>query len=247
MKDCKPSEKMLSAWLDGELGADEANRLERLLGQDPGLRHHVEELHEVRALVRRAFDAEAPARGTPRASRSWRPRVAQALAAGLLLAAGVGIGWVLRAPAATPLDDELTASGALVLRTVHPVAAATDNLNILLNITSGDHQRLQAALDKTEKLLQHYQRLHRSIRLEVVVNSRGLDLLRTDTSPYAQRIREMQEHYGNLTFVACRNTLALLKAKQGAPVHLLPGVVVGPPALEHVMTRLEQGWAYIKA
>lgn len=246
MKDCKPSEKALSAWLDGELGADEANRLEQLLEQDPGLRRHVEELREVRALVRRAFDAEAPTGGTPRTSRSWRPRAVQALAAGVLLVIGAGIGWTLRAPAATPLDDELTASGALVLRTVQPAAAATNNLNILLNITSGDHARLRAALDKTEKLLQHYQRLHRSIRLEVVVNSRGLDLLRADTSPYVRRIREMQERYGNLTFIACRNTLALLKAKQGAPVHLLPGVVVGPPALEHVMTRLEQGWAYIK-
>lgn len=246
MKNCTPSEKMLNAWLDGELDTADARRLEQLLRQDPGMRRHVEELREVRALLRNAFDADAPLAGAARASRSWRPWFTQAIAAGLLLAVGIGIGWMWRAPAASSLDDELMASGALVLRATHSTQTS-DKLNILLHISSGDRQHLEAALDKTEKLLKHYQRLHRAVRLEVVANAGGIDLLRASTSPYARRIQALQEHYVNLTFLACRNTLALLKAKHGTQVHLLPGVLVGPAALDHVMTRLEEGWAYIKA
>ncbi|MHB8536143.1 MAG: hypothetical protein ACYDBW_11955 [Sulfuricaulis sp.] len=246
MKNCTPSEEMLNAWIDGELETADADRLEQLLRQDPGMRRHVEELREVRTLMRRAFDADVPVAPVASASRSWRPWLTQAIAAGLLLAVGIGIGWMWRAPAVSSLDDELTASGALVLRAVHPVQAH-DNLNILLHVSSGDRQHMEAALDKTEKLLRHYQRLHRAVRLEVVANAGGIDLLRASTSPYARRIHDLQEHYVNLTFLACRNTLALLKAKNGTQVHLLPGVLVGPAALDHVMTRLEEGWAYIKA
>jgi uncharacterized protein len=245
MKNCKPSDKALNAWLDGELDASEASRLEQLLRQDPRLHRHVSELREVRSLVRRAFDAEAPSPAKSPAPRPWSPLLARALVAGLLLAVGAGFGWIMHAPAESGLDPELTASGALVLRAVQPAALASDTPNILLHISSGNPQHLRAALDETEKLLQHYQHLHRAVRLEVVANAGGINLMRANT-PYAKRILELQEHYKNLTFLACRNTLALLKAKHDTQVQLLPGVRVGEPALQHVMKRLEQGWAYIK-
>lgn len=246
MKNCKPSDKVLNAWLDGELDAGQASRLEQLLRQDPRLHRHVDELREVRSLVRHAFDAEAPPPAKSRAPRSWRPLFTRALVAGFLLAVGAGLGWVMHPSATRALDPELTASGALVLRAVQPAAQTSDTPNILLHISSGNQQRLLAALDETDKLLQHYQQLHRAVRLEVVANAGGIDLLRADSSPYAKRIQELQERYKNLTFLACRNTLDLLKAKHDTQVRLLPGVRVGEPALEHVMKRLEQGWAYIK-
>ena len=246
MKNCKPSDTILNAWIDGELDAGQASRLEQLFRQDPQLHRHVSELREVRALVRQAFDAEAPAPAKLSVPRSWRPLLARAIVAGLLLAVGAGFGWIMHPPAPPALDRELTASGAFRLRAVGQTSPASDSPNILLHISSGNQQHLLAALDETDKLLRHYERLHRAVRLEVVANAGGVKLLRADTSPYAKRILELQERYKNLTFLACRNTLDLLKAKHDVPAPLLPGVLTGEPALEHVMKRLEQGWVYIK-
>ncbi len=247
MKNCKPSDKELNAWLDGELDPHDASRLEKLLRQNPQMRRHVDELREVRSIVRQAFDTDTPIREKSPVPRTWRPRLAWVVVAGLLLAIGAGLGWTLHPPAAPALDPEPMARGAFTLRTAHPAALTNDNPNILLHISNDNHQYLLAALDETEKLLQRYQQLHRGVRLEVIANAGGIKLLRADNnSPYARRVRELQERYKNLTFLVCRNTLNLLEEKRKGQVDLLPGVESGASALEHVIKRLQEGWAYVK-
>jgi len=241
MKECKTTDRDLNAWLDGELSERDASRQERLFKQNPVLRRHADELHDVRRLVRRAFPQQELSTG---GKKPWRTRLSWSLAAGIVLCLGFALGWVLHPSATTHLDPVLTARGAFVLRTA---LATSNHPNILVHISSDQHKSLMAALDETEKLLQHYQQLNHHVRLEVVANGGGIKLLRDDShSPYAARIRQLQNRYKNLTFLACRNTLDLLREKRGGQPQLMPSVVVGPSALEHVIQRLEEGWAYIK-
>lgn len=247
MKNCNLMDKELNAWLDGELDPQDAEGLEKLLRQNPPMRRHVEELREVRAYVQKAFDTKTPILKNSPSQRLWHPRLSWGLVACLLIFIGAALGWTLHPPAAPALDPELVARGAFTLRTVQPAVPTNDNLNILLHISNDNHQYLLAALDETEKLLQRYQQMDREIRLEVIANASGIKLLRNDAdSPYAHRVRELQERYKNLTFLVCRNTLNLLEEKRKDQVALVPGVESGASALEHVMKRLQEGWAYVK-
>jgi uncharacterized protein len=247
MKNCNPTDKELNAWLDGELDAHDASRLEKLLRKNPQMRRHIDELREVRAIVRQAFDTDTPIRKQSPVQRVWRPRLAWMITAGLLLSIGAGFGWALHSPAASTLDPELEARGAIVLRTAQSPVPINENHNILLHISNDNHQYLLAALDETEKLLQRYEKLDRRVRLEVIANAGGIKLLRADSnSPYAKRVRELQDRYKNLTFLVCRNTLDLLNERRKGQVALVPDVESGASALEHVMKRLEEGWAYVK-
>jgi intracellular sulfur oxidation DsrE/DsrF family protein len=125
-------------------------------------------------------------------------------------------------------------------------AADTRDLKVILHVGDADRTRLGKALDKTEELLAAAERSQRSIKLEVIANGGGLNLLRADTSPFRERIQNLQSRHANLVLLACKHTLERLKLEKGIDVQLLPGVKVGNPALEHIITRLEKGWVYVR-
>lgn len=234
----------LNAYLDGELSPGKAATLEQRLRDNPGLQKHLDELRRVRGLMRVAFEDTRTLAAPPLPSQPMRYAVA---AGALMLVTGFALGWVVRpttpalpAAAAVP-DDALVLQPARLARTVDSTMG-----RVLLHIGSSDPGRAQTALGRAERLLARYAREGRRLSFEVVVNSSGLDLLRR-TSPIANQVTRLQQQYGNLTFLVCGQTVERWRQERGGDPGLLPGVVVGPPALEHIITRLEEGWAYLRA
>lgn len=242
-------DEQLNAYIDGQLDADETARLERRLAGDPGLRDHVEELRGVRLLVQCAMQAprlEQPQTVQHRASLRPRRMLWQALAAGLLIAVGflVGIGMPSRQPA-SDLQAHLT-TGKLLIQPASSTSG--DDARAVYHISTADPDKIRGALDEVEVLLTMYARTGRSLRLEIVANAEGLNLLRTDTSPARERVQAMQQRYGNLKFLACGKTIERLKSeRKAARIDLLPGVTVVPSAMDQVIERLQDGWSYIRA
>jgi intracellular sulfur oxidation DsrE/DsrF family protein len=78
----------------------------------------------------------------------------------------------------------------------------------------------------------------------ILANDGGIDLLRTDKSPYVQRIQQMLVKYPNVTLVACRNGLENLRRKN-VKVSLLPGTRIGRSAVDEIVSYLSKGWLYI--
>ena len=97
-----------------------------------------------------------------------------------------------------------------------------------------------------EDLLRAARIEERSIKVEIVANREGLDLLRARVSPYADRLAELRARYANLELVACGQTVRKLR-ERGASVELLPGTEVAPSALDEVVRRLRDGWVYVRA
>jgi len=83
-------------------------------------------------------------------------------------------------------------------------------------------------------------------RIEVVINGRGLELVRVETSAFAGRIQALQKEFGNLTFAACQNTIDRLRSERGILVRLLPGVIVIDSGVVELMRRQSQGWTYLR-
>ena len=135
------------------------------------------------------------------------------------------------------------------LFTVRPAqkpGAPLNEVRIILHITSGDPKKLDVALNKAETLMNQYHALNKRLILEILVNAEGLRLVRVDTSPYRERIYTMQKRHANISFLACNNTIKRLKWEKGVEAKLLPGVIVVPSALDKIVTRLQEGWGYIK-
>lgn len=239
MKDTVSNE-FLNAFVDGELAADERAKALGLLEEDLGFKGQVCETRVLKELVRGAY-GDLPGQA-PSSPQSWcTPLWGRALAAGLLLCLGLGGGWLARGQLdQPPIIDRL----AGFPDGYQPIAFSSqvDHDKIVLHLDSADQSRMEAALDLAERLVA--ERGERA-RVEVVVNSYGLNLLRQDTSPLKARIDRLADQYGNLAFVACGQTIARLH-REGVEVRLIPEASVATSAIGEILERMRQGWVYVR-
>jgi uncharacterized protein len=229
----KFSDEFLNAFVDDELATEEKSRAYLAMQQDDALSRQVCELRSLRDLVRLAYRDVPP----PPARRGGRTMKLNAIAAGVALAVGVAIGWVLHTPPST-LPVATTAPAVTV--------AGAEQMKVLIHISDGRPAHLKGALDEIENLARFYRTTGQNARIEVVTNGDGINLLRADTSPYAARVAQLQRDYDNLVFEACQNTLDSLRNERAITARLLPGVTVIDSGVAQIMRRQTQGWAYIQ-
>lgn len=230
MKDERIPNRQLNALLDAELSMVEAERLQRVLAGNPVLRRRLDELRRVKELTRRALQATAAESSVSRRHVPLR----RAIAAGTLLLFGFVVGWLT---SGTDIRQQLPASWV----GVH------DEARVVLHLATNDREKMTQTLDRAEKLLERHRHDNRPLRLEVVVNGEGLDLLRADVSPERERVRALQQRHHNLAFLACRKTMDRLKLDKGIEPLLLPEVITVPSALDQIIKRVQTGWQYVQA
>jgi len=161
-------------------------------------------------------------------------------------------------PAKTHIADRMASQqpAALIPATGTPAIPAPaialnerlDNATtkVLIHLARDDSEELRQALDDIEGTLNYYRKTGERARVEVVVNGKGLELVRTDTSEFAGRILHLQREFDNLTFAACQNTIDRLTREQGVTVRLLPGVITIDSGMAEIMRRQNQGWTYLR-
>lgn len=237
------SQEYVHAFIDGELADDEQQRALAQLESDPEFKAAVCEAQARKAWIKAAYGdpPTSPSRAIGIESVDWRV----SLAAVILLAVGMGGGWLLRD--FFTLESGIASIAGLPGEYRAVVAAGrVDPGKIVLHLDAGEPERLARALDVAESLLSRH---GARARIEIVVNSYGLDLLRADLTPadqaLGQRIVAMAKHHANLGFVACGQTVARLK-REGVTVELLPVAHVASSAISEITTRMSQGWVYVK-
>jgi intracellular sulfur oxidation DsrE/DsrF family protein len=222
------SDEQLNAFTDGELEADEENRVFTLAEQNPEVDQRLCQHRKLKELVQHAYRDVPEPRGRPVPGGSGKSLLSLAVAAAALLFVGVAGGWFT----ARSLD-----SGA---DTVAAAAAQKDTW--LLHVASSDPGRMQQALDRAEALMTD-SGASAGRRVEIVANEGGLNLLRSDTTPYAQRIRQLAEK--DVLFFACSKAIERLE-ERGINVRLVPEAKTRYSALDRVVLRMQQGWTYEK-
>jgi intracellular sulfur oxidation DsrE/DsrF family protein len=236
--DTSPTPEYLNAFLDGELTAGERAHVMSLLESDPAFKARACEMRTLKEMVRGAY-GEVPAAPT----RTRRPTfhgVPQAMAAGVLLVLGLGAGWMARDLTAAPAGYDRLAGLPEGYQAI-ALSERVDSGKIILHLDSGEPGRLSQVLDLADRLLERQP----SARIEIVANSYGLDLLRADVTPLRERIENMARRHANLSFVACGQTVARL-TREGVKVDLLPVAHTATSAINAIMTRMGQGWVYVK-
>ncbi len=240
------SDEVINGYLDGELDARTEKEIMLAALDDPELKKHIHELRQIRALVRQAFAIE-PATGVAGSNPFSRHRIAaMSIAASVLMVVGVLIGWGLQP--AVPIDNVQAFIGPGSFKTAPQLVSGNyrENTRVILLISSAETKSMRATLDQAEYLLEAYRDAGRALRLEILVNSEGLNLFRQDTTPFSQRLASMQRKYRNLELLACNKTIQRLKREKQIDAKLVSGVKVVPSALDQILSRLNDGWSYIK-
>jgi uncharacterized protein len=230
------SDERLNMLIDGELTPADAGSLLEQLRTDAALRERVSQLRLAKDLVRHAYaGVAAPARPAAAPARGRRPAVVAFAALGF----GVVLGWALREQATAPTD----AARQLAEQSQRTPQAETSQ--VILHLSSGAPGNALAALERAEGILETARSAGRPVSVEIVANSGGLDLLREGVSAHAGRIASLRAAYPDLALVACGQTAQRLR-EGGTAVHLLPGTVTASSALDQIVLRMQQGWAYVR-
>lgn len=232
--DTEISDELLNAFVDDQLESAEKGRVMSRLNIDPALDARVCDAWRIKAMVQHAYRDVRASKPARRPSNRWLARTTHALAASLLLVLGAVAGWFGHGVT----DDSR-------LREFRLVARDTGPNKVILHLASSDPARLRAILDDAEYLLSRAPQDKRAVQLEVIANDGGLDLLRADVSPFAERIRAMRATHQELRFIACSQGLEKLR-KRGLQVQLLPDTEIAASAIEQIATRLKQGWLYVR-
>lgn len=265
----KFSDEFLNAFVDDQLAADEKGRAYLQINQDESLNRQVCELRKMHELVQLAYrDLPMPMqRRVERKHRRVGVRTGIAATVVLGLTLGTQIEMPISTSTPTPVATKtLPATTTLTMQTGAPTpvnvsskvpltheplsknhsADGTLANKVLIHIANDNVIQVSQALDEIESLLKYYRVSGQNARVEVVINGKGLDLVRTDTSVFAERVHKLQREFDNLTFAACQNSIDRLKREQGIIVRLLPGVVVIDSGMAELMRRQNQGWTYIQ-
>jgi intracellular sulfur oxidation DsrE/DsrF family protein len=230
-KDERFSEEQLNAFVDGELDPEEKSRLYNESARSPELDQRLCQLRKLKELVGHAYD-DVPVARRPRGPALRRSgRVGRALVAGLLILLGatagyLGHGLTTEGPANKPAAAQLPGQGE----------------NYLLHVVSGDPEQMRSALVHARYLLDSADDGDVR-RVEIVANERGLDLLRSDVTPFAEDIRSLQKN--DVVFYACARSIQRLQEK-GVKVILVPDIRQDYTALDRVVMRMQDGWKYEK-
>ena len=237
------NEFQVDAFVDGELSGSERLDLHQAAAADPKLAARICEARKLKSLLRDAY-AEPPVaasqvRGPVPGEARWP---LPAIAAGLALALGTGIGWwaqeqLAPGPGWAPMAEVRSAEIGDELAEVE---------RVILHLGSADPQRTQEALDEIERLVARAGSEARPLQVEIIANGGGLDLVRNGGAPQAQRVSALLHDHDNVSVLACRKALERLSYLKGVDAELLDGVLIAPSALDQILMRMRQGWLYIR-
>ena len=235
------SDEHLNAYLDNQLDASERAQLLEALRQDGELSARVCKLQKVKEMVQLAyhnFDAEHSIQQPPQHKPVW-----PAIAASFLLAMGLLTGWFANSQFGhQPRLLEL----AKAAQTSNTMATAQEEWRIVLHVDSADADRFNVMLDETEQLLKTSAQQQQKVRVEILTNGGGLMLVEQGNAAYTKRLQTLSKQYDNLGLLVCQRALDKLKTEKGVQLDLVPEATVVESAMNQVIKRQQEGWAYIR-
>ena len=249
MSNTPVSTEQLQAFVDGQLDGKEKSQLLEAIQANPQLSLEVCELRTISELVKHAY-AQPPASEVKANTRDDKPYWKFATAAVLLLGIGGIVGWSSHPDAGDP-DNVLNAMYWDNERAFHNSGLETispqKSKRIIVHLNTSSTAKFESALTTAEQLLQKYADSNMGTEIEVVANASAIKMLRAGHTPFANRVRDLQDQYFNLTFLACKDAIDHIVELEGAEteIELLPDVDITPSALEHILERLKDGWVYI--
>ena len=119
---------------------------------------------------------------------------------------------------------------------------------IVIQVDQNDPAVMNLALNNARNVLDAYRAKNQDVDVEVVAYGPGLHMLRDDTSPVKDRIKELAEisFPSNITFSACNNTKQGMEKREGHPITIIPQAHLVPAGVVRIMELEEQGYSYVR-
>jgi uncharacterized protein len=119
---------------------------------------------------------------------------------------------------------------------------------VVIQIDQNDPEVMNLVLNNAKNVLEYYKSKNEDAEVEIVAYGPGLHMLRDDTSPVKDRIKQMAEANSSpkIVFSACNNTKQGMEKREGHPITIIPQATIVPSGVVRVMQLEEQGYSYVK-
>jgi intracellular sulfur oxidation DsrE/DsrF family protein len=119
---------------------------------------------------------------------------------------------------------------------------------VVIQVDQNDADVMNMALNNAKNVIEYYRAQHENADVEIVAYGPGLNMLRDDTSPVKDRIKQLKDvsFPSNITFSACNNTKQAMEKREGHPITIIPQAGMVPAGVVRIMTLEEQGWSYVR-
>ena len=148
--------------------------------------------------------------------------------------------------AAVALTSLVLASGALADDTKAMQSAKPHR--VLIQIDQNDPAVMNLALNNATNIIEYYRSKGKEVAVDVVTYGPGLHMLRADTSPVQDRIKQLKNiaFPSTIQFSACNVTRQGMEKREGHPIDIMSDAVLVPSGVIHLMEMQEDGWSYIR-
>lgn len=125
--------------------------------------------------------------------------------------------------------------------------AAPAHPGVVILISNNEQSVMGHAISYTANLARHFadSKSGGLVPIEVVANSSGIDLFRSDRSPLQEPLAAIRSTFQNVAFSVCSSSRAIAEQHEGKVIPILDGVVAVPYGIGRVADLQLSGWAYI--
>jgi intracellular sulfur oxidation DsrE/DsrF family protein len=127
-------------------------------------------------------------------------------------------------------------------------AADTKPHRVAIQVNQNDPQVMNLALNNATHVIEHYRGKNEDVEVDIVTYGPGLHMLRADTSPVQERLKQLKEMAfpGKIQFSACNNTKQRMEKAEGTAISIVPDATIVPSGVVRLMELQEQGWSYVR-
>lgn len=125
-------------------------------------------------------------------------------------------------------------------------AADAPHHRLAIQVSDNDAAKMNLALNNAVNVIKAYQARNQTAEVRIVTYGPGVTMLRSDSSPVAQRVRSFIDGVPEVSFDVCDNTLAALRKTEGKDIALIDGISHVEAGAVTLMELQEQGWSYLR-
>ncbi|MGC2777171.1 MAG: DsrE family protein [Bradyrhizobium sp.] len=143
----------------------------------------------------------------------------------------------------------VTAACALLLASAGTSLAADVKIHrVSIQVDQNDPAIMNLALNNASNIMETYKEKGEEVEIEVVTYGPGLNMLRDDTSPVKDRLKQIAElsFPSKIKFSACNVTKRGMEKREGHPIPIVAEASLVPSGAVRLMELQESGWSYLK-
>jgi len=127
-------------------------------------------------------------------------------------------------------------------------AADKKEHRVSIQVDQNDAALMNLALNNVTNIMEQYKSKGETVQIELVTYGPGLHMLRADTSPVQDRLKQIVDASfpSSVKFIACGNTKEGMEKREGKPVSLVSQAELVPSGAVRLIELQEQGWSYLR-